>query len=182
MMRAIPLTLMLLVAAATWVLAAPIPRERKPHPDDKNTNALIKRHREKLKLTASSTWEGWPLDNLFDQAETTAWFSQNGDSPQNGRTTWVQATFPYAVTIKRVTILGNRDPNHPTGYFVTAGTFELLDNDDKEIAKEEVKSNGEKHDFDWILDKPTKVRTAKFTATKCETSTSCVGLSEFQVE
>lgn len=174
-----------LVVVATvlgGLAAAPVPKEAKPKVEDKNTNALVTKHRDNLKLEASSEWANWPVAHAFDGKEETSWYSNNNDAPQSGKTPTITVTFPEDVKVKRVTILGNRDPQYPTGYFVLEGKIELLDKDDKVIDTHELKGEGEKHDFDLILKKLTTVRGVRFTMTKDEGQTNCVGLSEFQVE
>ena len=164
------------------LFAGPVPKDLKPKSTDPNSNALVQLHRDKLKLEASSCWDGWPVEQLFDEKVETAWYSRSGDSPQSGQTPWVRATFPEDVSVKRLTVLGNRDPQYVNSYLVLEGKFELLDQDGKVIASQELKATGDKHDFDWILDKKTKVRSVRFTATKDQEQYNCVGLSEFQVE
>ncbi len=162
--------------------AAPVPKSSKPVVGETNTNALVKAHREKLILAASSEWESWPVGHLFDGNEKTSWYSNNGEAPQNGKNPTIKVTFPENVSVKRVTVLGNRDPNYPDGYFVLEGKIELLDKDDKVIASHDLKGAGEKRDFDLILTKLTTLRAVRFTATKDERVSGCVGLGEFQIE
>ena len=45
----------------------------------------------------------------------------------HGTKPFLQVTFPEDVTVKRVTILGNRDPKWLKGYTILAGTIELFD-------------------------------------------------------
>lgn len=173
----------LVVALALSVgLAAPVPKDAKPRVEDKNTNTHVTAYRDKLKIEATSEWAQWPVAHAFDGKEETSWYSNGGDAPQNGKTPTVTVTFPENVKIKRVTILGNRDPQYPTGYFVLEGKIELLDKDGKVLDAHEMKGEGEKHDFDLILKKFTTVRAVRFTMTKDEGRSGCVGLGEFQVE
>jgi hypothetical protein len=162
--------------------AAPVPKTAKPTIGETNTNALIKAHREKLTIAASSEWENWPANNLLDGNEQTSWYSNNGEAPQNGKNPTIKVTFPENVAVKRVTIRGNRDPQYANGYFVLEGKFELLDKDDKVITTHEMKGTGDKHDFDLILTKITTLRAVRFTCTKDQGQMGCVGLGEFQIE
>jgi hypothetical protein len=164
------------------VVAAPVPRDAK-RLGKENTNALVKAHRADLRIDASSEWQNWPVGHAFDEQPATSWYSNNGDAPMNNAAPWVRATFPDDVLVRRVTVLGNRDPQYPNGYFVLEGRFELLDKAGKVLAVKELKSAGEKHDFDWIIDRPpVGVRAVRFTATRDQGSSSCVAISEFQVE
>ncbi|MBX3401082.1 MAG: discoidin domain-containing protein [Gemmataceae bacterium] len=177
---AIPLLVSVLIAA--HLSAAPVPKSVKPVVGETNSNALVKAHRDKLTLSASSEWENWPVGHLFDGNDKTSWYSNNGEAPQNGRNPTIKVTFPENVSVKRITVLGNRDPQYLEGYFVLEGKIELLDKDDKLIASHDLKGAGEKHDFDLVLNKLTTVRSVRFTATKDEKQMGCVGLGEFQIE
>lgn len=173
----------LLVAglAAAVGTSAPVPKQAaKPEYGEKNTNALITKHREKLELKASSEWQGWPTGNLFDGDEKTSWYSNNPDNTTTDNKPTVTVTFPEDVRIKRVTVMGQRDPSYPTGYFVTEGTVELLDENGKVISTHEMKGAGDKFDFDLKLDKFVAVRSVRFTMTKSENG--YCGMGEFMVE
>jgi F5/8 type C domain len=162
--------------------AAPVPKSVKPVVGETNTNALVKAHRQKLVTAASSEWDSWPVAHLFDGNDKTSWYSNNGEAPQNGKNPTIKVTFPENVAVKRVTVLGNRDPQYLEGYFVLEGKIELLDKDDKVLSTHELKGAGEKHDFDLVLTKLTTLRAVRFTATKDEGRLGCVGLGEFQIE
>ncbi len=154
-----------------------------PRPGEKldpNTNAVITKHKAKLNATASTQWQNWPVTHLLDGKEATSWYSNTPDNTFEKVYPWVMVAFPEDVSVKRVTILGNRDPEYPSGYTVTEGTLELLDANGKVISTHAVIDAGEKFDFDLRLDKPTTVRAVRFTMTK-SVNGSC-GLGEFQVE
>ena len=170
------------VAILTAVgVSAPVPKKPPvPEHGEKNTNALVTKHREKLELKASSEWQGWPTTNLFDGDEKTSWYSNSPDSTLAETKPAVTVVFPEDVSIKRVTLMGQRDPQYPTGYTVSEGTIELLDKNDKVIAKHEMKGAGDKFDFDLKLDKFHTVRAVRFTMTKSENG--YVGMGEFMVE
>ncbi len=163
-----------------WVEA---PGRVAPRPGEKvepNGNALVTKHQTKLKATASTQWQNWPVTHLFDGKELTSWYSNTPDNTFEKVYPWVTVTFPEDVSVKRVTILGNRDPEYPSGYTVTEGTLELLDANGKVISTHAVIDAGEKFDFDLRLAKPAIVRAIRFTMTKSQQG-HC-GLGEFQVE
>lgn len=162
--------------------SAPVPKVApKPEFGEKNTNALVTKHREKLELKATSDWvPDWPVDHLFDGKPETSWYSKGPDSTNGEMKPAVTVTFPEDVKIKRVTLLGQRDPQYPNGYTVSEGFVDLLDDKGKVISTHELKGAGEKSDFDLKLDKYTTVRAVRFTMTKSENG-SC-GMGEFQVE
>ena len=57
-----------LLAGAGWLAAAPVPKDRpRPRGDKPNSNALLAKHRDQLKLGCSSQWGGWPIEKLFDE-------------------------------------------------------------------------------------------------------------------
>jgi hypothetical protein len=163
-------------------VSAPVPKAAaKPEHGEKNSNALITKHHDKLELKASSEWQGWPTTNLFDGKEETSWYSNTPDNTTTGTNNPViTVVFPEDVAIKRVTVLGNRDPQYLTGYFVTEGTIELLDKNDKVVGTHEMKGAGDKFDFDLKLDKFHTVRAVRFTMTKSENG--YCGMGEFMVE
>lgn len=99
-----------------------------------NKNTLVLKYPGKLLLSASSTWDGWSEALAFDGNPHSSWFTVKGDAVAHGTKPWLQVAFPEDVTIKRVTILGNRDPKWLKGYTILAGTIELLDAAGKRLA------------------------------------------------
>src|SRR5438067_13612672 len=97
------------LALAVPVAAAPVPKDAY-RPGKENSNALVKKYRADLTIDASSEWQNWPAANAFDGEPTTSWYSNSGDAPMNNTTPWVRVTFPDDVLVRRVTVLGNRDP------------------------------------------------------------------------
>lgn len=173
---------LLAVGLAAGVTAAPVPKpDPKPEVGEKNTNALVTKHKEKVELAASSDWGGqWAVTNLIDGKDETSWYSKDPDTTAGGQNPVVTLTFPDDVKVKRVTVLGNRDPQYPMGYTVSEGTVDLLDDKGKVISSHPMKGAGDKCDFDLILKKFTSVRAVRFTMTKSENG-HC-GLGEIQVE
>jgi hypothetical protein len=196
-----------LVRAKMRVLAAQLEKEKKKPPNTKdgqppqqgkvelrqlpkittdNKNTLIRQHREKLTLTASSTYPGWPPDNAFDANAETSWFSTTDDSAAKGKKPWLEVTFPTDVTVHRVTILGNRDPAWLNGYTILAGSLEFLDKDNKRIHYEENEGTGNFRDFDFQLARPLAgVRSIRFTSLGDQGNLNPYGdiaIAEFQVE
>lgn len=128
-----------------------------------NKNGLIKKYRDKLKLAASSSYPGWDCPKAIDSCLETSWFTNNNDSVAKGTKPWFEVKFPEDVTVTRVTILGNREPNWLKGYTILAGGLELLDKDGKRIHYEDNEGIGNFFDFDFKLKKPSKkVRAVRF--------------------
>ena len=157
-----------------------------PGPRRTNGNALIDRYRAELTLSASSTWPGWPPANAVDGKLQTSWFSAQDDSVAHGRKTWFQVTFPENVTVRRVTVLGNREPAWLEGFSILSGGVELLDADGKRLHYEETDGGGKFHDYDFVFGKPMLgVRSIRFTALGDQgkkTQYGDVAIGEFQVE
>jgi hypothetical protein len=151
----------------------------------KNGNALILKHRKGLKLSASSTWPGWPPEKALDGDPQTSWFSNQDDSVAHGRKTWFQVSFPEDVTVRRVTVLGNREPAWLEGFTILAAGVELLDADGKRLRYEEGDGTGKFYDYDFVF-KPVKgVRSVRLTALGDQgkkTQFGDVAIGEFQVE
>lgn len=130
-----------------------------------NTSALVKKYRDKLKFTSSTFWPGWPEEKAFDGNLETSWFTQRGDAAAKGTKPWIEVTFPEDVTVKRVTILGNREPAWLNGYTILAGAVELKDAQGKRLHYEDNEGVGNFRDFEFRMKDPvTKVRTVRFTS------------------
>jgi hypothetical protein len=158
--------------------------------DDKlakeNKNTLIAAHRDKLVLACSSAFGGWPVERLIDGDPAKSWFSASNDSAAKGTKPWVEVTFPEDVKVRRVTVLGNREPPYEKNYNVLAGTIELRDKDGKVLWSESAKGAGDAYDFEF---KPKgavdKVRTVRFWSLEDEGAKNGFGdiaLGEIQIE
>jgi len=151
-----------------------------------NSNALVLKHHKELELAASTEWVGWPMAYAVDGKVETSWFSAQDDSAAKGKRPWIGMTFPEDVTVKRVTVLGNRDPQWPVGYSILAGRIELIDKDGKVVHKMENDGLGNGKDFDLKLEKPLAgVRFVRFTSLGDEgdkTPHGDIAVSEVQVE
>jgi hypothetical protein len=182
-------TLSFLATATALATAAPVPKA-KPGPKDSspNGNALVNTHKDRLTFARSSDWQGWPPEKAFDGKPDTSWFSATGDTPTGDKLPWVAVTFPQDVAVRRVTVLGNREPSSPNGYTAQVGRLELLDKDGRTVIRAEREGKGDRSDFDFVLSEPFgRVRTVRFTAVKDDTSagrsqTRCVGVGEILVE
>jgi hypothetical protein len=151
-----------------------------------NKNTLVRKYPGKLLLRASSVWEGWPEALAFDDNPHSSWFTAKGDAVAHGTRPWIQVTFPEDVTVRRVTILGNRDPRWLKGYTILAGTIELFDAGGKRLAFNENDGSGKAYDYDWKLKAPVaKVRTVRFNALGDQGKQNPhddIAIGEFQIE
>jgi hypothetical protein len=165
-------TLMFVLAAAAFlrsesvplVIAEP-PRTRSTQVAGTNSNSLLIEYRGKVKITASSVYNGWPLDNLLDGKDSPAYFSGSGDSAARGQTPWVEVEFPEAVTLRRFTVIGCRDVSYPQGYFVLAGTLEVRDDAGRVVYQATLTGTGASHDFEFIPERALKrAKVIRFTS------------------
>ncbi len=151
-----------------------------------NKNTLIKAHREKLKVTASSFYPGWEPEKVIDDTVETSWFSASGDAAAKGKKPWVTITFPEDVKVTRVTIVGNREPSWFEGYTILTGMVEFLDADGKQLWVEENEGVGNRRDFEFKPKKPVaKVRAVKFTSLKDQGDQNPyddIAIAEFTIE
>jgi hypothetical protein len=170
---------------ATWKDGIAVLKKVPPVLTD-NRNALVKKYRARLRLTASSVWGGWPTSNALDGNIETSWFSAHGDAAALGRSPWLQANFPENVAVSRVTILGNRDPAWLTGYTILEGRLTVYGARGQVIRTVANKGVGNFRDFDYKFDPPLKgVRAIRFTSLKDQgnhTVHKDIGLAEFQVD
>jgi hypothetical protein len=182
--RSLSLALACLAVGLAYLPAEPVRDTTKgPGP---NSNALIKEYRKDLVATASSTFGGWPTGNALDGKLETSWFSASNDAAAKGTKPWFQVQFPTDQVVRRVTILGNRDPAWLNGYSILGGLLELLDKDRKVLKADEAVGKGEFHDFDFVFRKPIRgVRFIRFTSLKDQGDQNPFGdiaIGEFQVE
>jgi len=89
-----------------------------------NSNQLMNRFRGRLIAKVSSEWAGWNGNKAIDGNPSTSWFPTGSSTPQQGA--WYNLTFPQDVTIKRLTVLGNREANWP-GYGTRSMQVEFKD-------------------------------------------------------
>ncbi len=177
---AIPLTVLF---ALVFSFALASDGEKKPK---LNQNSLVAEYKEKLKISASTFWPGWPTSQALDGDPKTSWFSEKGDAAALNKQPWMRVEFPDDVTIRRVTILGNREEAWLKGYTIGVGKIELYDKDGKKLL---VQANecGENHlDIDFPLLRPVVgVRAVRFVSLMDEGDQnpySDIALGEFQVE
>ncbi len=95
-------------------------------------------------------------------------------------------SFSEDVTVRRVTVLGNREPAWPEGFTILAAGLELLDAGGKRLRYEESDGVGKFFDYDFVFATPIKgVRSVRLTALGDQgkrTQYGDVAIGEFQVE
>jgi hypothetical protein len=171
-----------------------LPADDKDKPDDadppkvitENKNTLIKKHKDKIEIEASSSYQGWEPEKLIDDNLDTSWFSDSNDSAAKGTKPSITIKFPEDVTVNRVSIAGNREPDYPDNFSILSGTVEFFDADGKSLGKEERDAKGKRFDFEF---KPKealkKVRSIKFISVKDQGDQNDFGdiaIGEFLIE
>lgn len=133
--------------------------------DNSNSNSLIKANLARVSLECSSEYPGWRAERVLDGNAETSWFSITGDSAVHLRRPWIQVNFDEGVTVKRVTLLGNREPRFPAGYSVLCGRLDVLGTNGIVLHSELGESTGALHDIDVCLKSPiANVRAIRFTS------------------
>jgi hypothetical protein len=150
------------------------------------TTELMAKHAGALTITASTFWPGWPPERLIDGKRETSWFSAKGDAAARGKRPWIELKFPVDVDVKKVSILGNREPSWPSGFTVHYGVLELLDNNGKTLTTIKNEGKDKVADVDFVLKVPVSgVRAVRFTSLMDEgdqTQFDDIALGEILVE
>lgn len=113
-----------------------------------NTNALVKECQDKLKFSCSSFWPTWGPERAFDGNPLKSWFTARGDAAALGKKPWIAVEFPQAITVRRVTILANREPPWQVGYTILVARLDLLDKDGNVLFSREDEVGGERLNMD----------------------------------
>jgi hypothetical protein len=176
-----------MVAGLAGVRGAPAPEPKDPPLGKENSNALLTKHKGTVKVSASTFYSpSWPPGNVIDGNEQTSWFSASGDAAARGTTPWLEIELPAEESVRRVSCMGNRDPNYPRGYSILAGTIEFFEKYRKSLWKEELNGAGPTSDFVFQPRAGIKgVRYIRFTSTRDEgdqNGSQDVALGEILVE
>lgn len=147
-------------------------------PFAQNPSTVVEAHRAKLRVTASKSWSGqWVPAAAVDRSDLTSWFPL---PEPGGGAAWIALEFPQAVTVKRVTALGNREPQW-TGYVNRKVRVELFDAGGKVLSTTDVVCVGAKGDADAVLPAPVGgVRIVRVAL--LETDHGGGAVAEFQVD
>lgn len=130
-----------------------------------NSNAIIKQHQDKLKLTCSSYWSGWPPARAFDGDVTTSWFTARGDAAAKGTMPWIEVEFPADVSVRRVTLAANREAPWEIGYTIRVGRVEFFDADGKVLLARSGELGGKQEELEVRPATPiAAVRRIRFTS------------------
>ncbi len=152
-----------------------------------NTNSVLKEFKGKLKFSCSSFYSSsWSVEKAFDGKPMTSWFTKGGDAAAHGKTPWIAVEFPMAVTVRRVTLLSNREPSYPTGYTILSGRLELLNKEGKVIFSQKDQLSSKRQDMDFRIRMIIRgVYKIRFTSLKDEgdkNSSRDVALGEILIE
>lgn len=134
-----------------------------------NSNSLIEEYRGKLEFSCSSFWPTWGPEKAFDGNVLKSWFTQRGDAAAFGEKPWIAVQFPQAVTVRRVTLISNREPPWQIGYTILVGRLELLDNEGNILYEYSDEVGGERPDMEARPDQPVQgVCKLRFTSIQDE--------------
>lgn len=151
-----------------------------------NSNDLIREYQTEIELTASTTWRGWPANKVVDGNFETSWFSAARDATSFDAKPWVKLQFPRDVSVRRVSIWGNREPSWPTGYSVKTARIELLNADGKVVFQKIQKGKGDCFDYDLEFNQPKEhirsIRIVALTDQGSENPYSDIAFGEIEVE
>lgn len=157
-----------------------------------NSNALVQENLETLVVSASSQFPGWPVTRVVDGNLESSWFSKPGDSANETSRPWIQLTFDHDVTVKHVTIMGNRESSAGGKYSVLLGRLEFFDEKGTiiylQVGKAEIpyETQVPYKDIDYVLFFPiSNVRAIRFSSLQDEGSEnwfSAIGIAEVQAE
>jgi hypothetical protein len=129
------------------------------------SNSLIREYRGKLKFSCSSFWPTWGPEKAFDGNPMKSWFTGRGDAAAFKKKPWVAAEFPKAVTVRRVTILSNREPPGQKGYTILVGRLELLNKEGEVLYSRDDEVGGERPDMEVRPRRPIHgVHKIRFTS------------------
>jgi hypothetical protein len=118
-----------------------------------------------VSVRASSEYGGWPATNAVDGDPQTSWYSGMGDAAANGKSPFIEVVLDRPSPVRRVTVLGNRDPAYLKGYTVFRGQLDILDANGRVLLSQPSEGLGNRRDFDFHLDPPVNGASAvRFTS------------------
>jgi hypothetical protein len=157
-----------------------------PPVETNNKSALVTAAGAGVVVTASSTYPGWPMSNATDGNVQTSWYSNKNDSAAKGTSPFIQLEFSEPSTVRRVTILGNRDPSYLLGYTILSGRLDVYDTRERLLASMTSTGTGNRRDFDFRLEVPAQdAKIVRFTSLADEGGKNPYGdvaIAELQVE
>lgn len=131
----------------------------------KLTTPLMSSRAGKITVRASTSWPGWEPARIVDGDAATSWFSAGGDAAALGKKPWIELRFDAAVTVDRVSVLGNREPGWPSGFSIHYGLLELLDARGGVIVSQKNEEKNSLADLDFRFKVPaTGVVAVRFTS------------------
>lgn len=137
-------SIVILTLAWLWATSLAGGEEPQRAQSEENSNGLIKEYAGKLKITCSTFWPTWGPEKAFDGNPLKSWFTAGGDAAAFGKEPWIAVEFPGDVTVRRVTLLSNREPPWQVGYTILVGRLELLDKDGKVLFFRDDEVGGER--------------------------------------
>lgn len=172
-----------------------LPTSPRPPPEDltepppvatDNRSLLVAAGPDAVTVSASSVYSGWPATNAIDGDVKTSWYSNSNDSAAKGGAPFLQLEFREPVTVRRVTVLGNRDPAFLHGYTILSGRIDVYDARERLLASMKSDGTGNRRDFDFRLEIPAlDAKVVRFTSLADEGDKNQYGdvaIAEIQIE
>lgn len=166
----------------------PPPEDLKELPpvETDNKSLLVAGDPSTITVRASSEYPGWPATNATDGNIKTSWYSNRDDSAAKGASPFLQLEFRVPVVVRRVTVLGNRDPAFLNGYTIIKGRIDIYDSRERLLASMKSDGTGNRRDFDFKLETPAyNARMVRFTSLADEGTQNQYGdvaIAEIQIE
>lgn len=160
--------------------------DRLPPVETDNRSRVVVAAGSGLTASASSSYGGWPPSNATDGNIQTSWYSGSNDSAAKGTSPFFQLELREPSTVRRVTILGNRDPSFLRGYTILSGRLDIYDAREHLLFSATSAGTGNRRDFDFRLEAPAPgVKMIRFTSLSDEGDKNPYGdvaIAEIQVE
>lgn len=114
--------------------------------------------------SASSTYSGWPMTNALDGDEKTSWYSGQDDSVAKGKSPFFQLTFPEPRSLRRVSVLGNRDPAYFDGFGILRAQLDVFDASGRLLVTLRADGHGDRNDYTFDLSGIEGAKIIRFTS------------------
>ncbi|MFO0615770.1 MAG: discoidin domain-containing protein [Polyangiaceae bacterium] len=123
---------------------------------------------EPPQITASTSYAGYDVARLLDGKLETSWFSAQNDSASAGSPTFVEVAFRRPRPLRKVVIMGNREPRWMDGFAIREGRLDVFDVRGDLVSSTTSAAIGDRSDFSFDLGNEVgsdAVSRVRFTST-----------------
>lgn len=138
------------------------PLSMEPHVLSEEERAAILARPERV--VASTTYRGYDVSRALDGNPATSWFSARDDSAARGKQTFVELGFTRPQPLRRVVILGNREPRWMDGFTVRAGRIDVFDAFGTCVFSAVADATGDRGDFAFEIASVDRASRVRFTS------------------